>query len=161
MFFQDSDVGSVDRFAIDRQYVEDGYVRTALTAWLVGELMGAVEFQVHPDCPALSSVRLRSDARRLMEILKHLTFHLVIRAPRLTVVQYRGYDLVKKLFEALTTSKGRDLLPHDVRELHDLCDSTLERRRVVCDFIAGMTDRYAVEFYGRLYGGDQTIFKPF
>ena len=161
MFFQDSDAGSVDRFAIDRQYVEDGYVRTALTAWLVGELMGAVEFQVHADCPALSNVRLRSDARRLMEILKHLTFHLVIRAPRLTVVQYRGYDLVKKLFEALTTSKGRDLLPHDVRELHDLCDSTLERRRVVCDFIAGMTDRYAVEFYGRLYGGDQTIFKPF
>lgn len=161
MFFEDSDARSVDRFAIDRQYVEDGYVRTALTAWLVGELMGAVEFQAHPECLALSSVRLRSDARRLMEILKHLTFHLVIRAPRLTVVQYRGYDLVKKIFEALTTSKGRDLLPHDVRDLHDRADTTLAQRRVVCDFIAGMTDRYAVEFYGRLYGGDQTIFKPF
>ncbi len=32
--------------------------------------------------------------------------------------------------------------------------------RVICDFVAGMTDRYAAEFYERLYGGNQTIFKP-
>ena len=26
-----------------------------------------------------------------------------------------------------------------------------EKQRVVCDFIAGMTDRYAVQFYSRLF----------
>ena len=32
--------------------------------------------------------------------------------------------------------------------------------RVLSDFIAGMTDRYAVEFYGRLHSDlPQTIFK--
>jgi dGTPase len=99
--------------------------------------------------------------RRKVEILKHLNFHLTILSPRLAVVQYRGYDLVQKIFEALTTDKGRDLLPNDVRTLHDQCCSLHEQRRVVCDFIAGMTDRYAVEFYSRLYNGDQSIFKPF
>lgn len=168
IFFEDADARAsvdpqqaLDRFSVDRDYVEDGYVRTALTSWLVGSFMDAVEFTFNPKFPALSSVRLKPETRRQVEILKHLNYFLTIRSPRLAVVQYRGYDLVRKIFEALTTNAGRDLLPHDVRALHDLCHTIHEQRRVVCDFIAGMTDRYAVEFYGRLYGGDNTIFKPF
>jgi dGTPase len=168
IFFEDSDASdesnpekALDRFSVDRDYVEDGYVRTALTSWLVGAFMDEVEFTFNSTAPALSTVRLKAETRREVEILKHLNYVLTIRSPRLAVVQYRGYDLVRKIFEALTTSAGRDLLPHDVRSLHDQCRTVHDQRRVVCDFIAGMTDRYAVEFYGRLYGGDHTIFKPF
>jgi dGTPase len=35
-----------------------------------------------------------------------------------------------------------------------------ERKRLICDFIAGMTDRYAVEFYARLKESGASIFKP-
>jgi dGTPase len=36
-----------------------------------------------------------------------------------------------------------------------------QKARVLCDFIAGMTDRCAVEFYGRSRSENpQTIFKP-
>jgi dGTPase len=36
-----------------------------------------------------------------------------------------------------------------------------EKRRVICDFIAGMTDRYAVQFYGRLFGTNpESVFSP-
>lgn len=152
---------ALDRFSMDQDYVEDGYVRTALSSWLVSAFMGAVDFGFDPTYPAMSTVRLRSETRREVEILKHLNYMLTIRSPRLAVVQFRGYDLVRKIFDALTTQAGRDLLPHDVRVLHDQCHTVHDQRRVVCDFIAGMTDRYAVEFYGRLHGGDQTIFKPF
>ena len=31
----------------------------------------------------------------------------------------------------------------------------------MCDFTADLTDRDAVEFYLRFYGGGQAIFKPF
>ena len=42
-----------------------------------------------------------------------------------------------------------------------LRDTSTERERTICDFIAAMTDRYALEFFGRLYSeGAQTIFKP-
>jgi dGTPase len=38
---------------------------------------------------------------------------------------------------------------------------TLAAKRVICDFIAGMTDRYAVQFYGRLFGTNpESIFAP-
>jgi dGTPase len=150
-----------DYFSMNRSYVEDGYVRTSLTSWLVGSWMESLTFEFNSACPALSSLKLQPKVRRVIEILKHLNYHLTIRSPRLSVVQFRGYDLVRRIFDALTTDKGRDLLPMDVRILHDACTSLHEQRRVVCDFIAGMTDRYAVEFYSRLYNGDQSIFKPF
>jgi dGTPase len=153
--------GYLDNFAIDNSYADDGYLRTAFTSWLVGNLMGSLEFVYNAQYPAMSTVKLAPAMRRTVEILKHLNYQLTIRAPRLAVVQYRGYDLVRKIFEALTTDKGRDLLPTDARKLHDQCDNLTEQRRIVCDFIAGMTDRYAVEFYSRLYNGDQSIFKPF
>ena len=52
------------------------------------------------------------------------------------------------------------LLPDDVNSLFsEIRDE--DRDRIICDFIAGMTDRYAIEFYGRLKSErPETIFKP-
>ena len=55
---------------------------------------------------------------------------------------------------------GFRLLPDDYQGVF-LSISDDEKERVICDFIAGMTDRYALEFYGRLTSENpQTIFKP-
>ena len=62
------------------------------------------------------------------------------------------------IFEAL--SDDQRLLPDDARTLYKRVGDG-EKARVLCDFIAGMTDRYAVEFYGRIRSENpQTIFKP-
>jgi putative thiamine transport system substrate-binding protein len=34
-------------------------------------------------------------------------------------------------------------------------------KRLICDFVAGMTDQYAVEFYSRMKESGASIFKPF
>jgi dGTPase len=53
------------------------------------------------------------------------------------------------------------LLPEDFRVLHQGLSQPDEQARVVCDFVAGMTDRYAMEFYSRLTGPDKTtVWKP-
>ena len=36
------------------------------------------------------------------------------------------------------------------RQLYEQCETPHDKKRIVCDFIAGMTDRYAFEFYDRL-----------
>lgn len=148
-------------YTINKSYMEDGYVRTTLSAWLVGNAIDAIEFKENNDHPPLSKVFLKPEIHRKIEIRKHLNYQLIIKSPRLAVVQHRGYDVVKKIFKALTSDKGRDLMPVDFRNLYDACKNIHEQRRVVCDFISGMTDRYAIEFYSRLYDGDQSIFKPF
>jgi dGTPase len=45
---------------------------------------------------------------------------------------------------------------------HEALDGDLDgQMRSVCDFVAGMTDRYAMEFYGRLHSDSaQSMFKP-
>ena len=101
------------------------------------------------------------DVRLQVEALKHLNYEVMIMSPRLKLVEYRGLDIVRAIFQALSTDAGFLLLPQDCKQSY-MCLKTAEaRNRLICDFVAGMTDRYAIEFYGRLKQGDQSFFKPF
>jgi dGTPase len=52
------------------------------------------------------------------------------------------------------------LLPQDFSQRYRQANEA-QKPRVICDFIAGMTDRYAVEFYARLNSDAfNTMFKP-
>ena len=145
-----------------QKFNDDGEVRTKLTSELVNEYVEGVEVvKVNEEKPALSTIELKPHLQNRVDLLKHLTYGLVIQSPRLKTVEYRGYGIIKDIFDALTGKNGEQLLPEDYRaRIADLSDP-LERDRAICDFIAGMTDRYAVEFYGRLRSESaQTIFKP-
>ncbi len=143
-----------------RKLAADGYNRTRLTSGLVQNFLSELEVVPHKDHPQLHNVRLELRTFLQVEVLKNITFHAIVRSPGLQVVEYRGKDIVKAIFEALSKGDGYRLLPDDFRAI---CKngSELVRRRGICDFIAGMTDRYAIEFYGRLYGTNHlTIHKP-
>jgi len=78
------------------------------------------------------------------------------------VMEYRGYDVVCEIFGALSRNKGHLLMPSDMRRLWEEAENNASARmRVICDFIAGMTDRYALEFHSRLHSnGTSSLFKP-
>ncbi|MFZ5621447.1 MAG: deoxyguanosinetriphosphate triphosphohydrolase family protein [Pseudomonadota bacterium] len=142
-----------------------GYLRTGFTSQLVNEFINGIEVEVDARCPPLSAVRLSPEVLRKVEVLKHYTYEATIMSPRLKVVQHRGYEIVRTIFEALDgrsdSMGGYLLLPDDFRAVYDAVRSIHDRKRVICDFVAGMTDRYAVEFYSRLKSENaQTIFKP-
>lgn len=141
---------------------EDGHLRTAFTSYLVGRFIGGVRVEIDPDLPQLSKVFVEPSILREIEVLKNFTYQATIRSNRVAVSEFRGKDIVKAIFEALAGPKGRLLLPPDFQALYDAAeaDNSL-RMRVLCDFIAGMTDRYAMEFWSRLYSDTgETIFKP-
>ena len=86
---------------------------------------------------------------------------MLINSSRLKVAESRGNEIIKKIFNKIYTDSSNVLLPEDVKKLYNESTDELWRARVTCDFIAGMTDRYALEFYGRLFSETpQTIFKP-
>lgn len=107
-----------------------------------------------------SRVFLERSIHLEIESLKHLNYELMIMSPRLKVVEYRGYELVQTIFQALDKDGGHLLLPEDYRAMHSRVTSNADSRRLLCDFVAGMTDRYAVEFYSRLKESGASIFKP-
>jgi dGTPase len=156
----DTEEPDVQLWARNRMLNENGVVRTRFTAERVGELIDAVEFVYNKKHPQLSSVRLTRDGLVKVEVLKHLNYELVIRSSRLSVVEHRGRDLVNNIFQAISKSGGL-LLPGDWRERYDLVKSNkAEAARLVCDYVSGMTDTYAVEVYDRLFGKGASMFKP-
>jgi dGTPase len=79
----------------------------------------------------------------------------------MAVVEFRGKQPVQDIFAALRTSEGA-LLPDEWRLLYQTAksNSVFKAERVLYDFIAGLTDRYAAEFHSAIAGEGATIFKP-
>jgi len=152
---------AIRRYLASSYLNDNGYLRTGFTSQLVNSFVEGVEVEFKEETPSLTGVRLNDKIRRTVEILKHLNFEMVIMSSRLKVVEYRGYEIVKTIFEAIDSDDGHLLLPPDFRLAYTRLKNTDERKRLICDFIAGMTDKYAIEFYSRIKGGGQTIFKPF
>ncbi|WP_414815591.1 anti-phage deoxyguanosine triphosphatase [Rhizobium sp. IY2] len=142
------------------QFCSNGYVRTEKSSSLVHEFINGVEFEFNPEFPALSKAWLKPDVRKTVEVLKQYTFNAIIYSARVKLGEYRGTELVSDIFKALKADKGHLLMPDDVRERYLDATDDETKARTICDFVAGMTDRYAVEFWARLRSdGAESIFK--
>jgi dGTPase len=143
------------------ELAQSGYRRTRFTSSLIERFVTGIDFEPNENCPPLSRAAFTDDVLLAVEALKQYVYVSVIESPRLRIPEYRGYGIVKGIFKACSKRKGMALLPDDVREeLEDTRDKE-ERMRAVCDFVAGMTDQYAVSFFNRLtLDSPATIFGP-
>lgn len=152
-------IASVSR--LNTKFCSNGYVRASLSSMLVDRFVHAVQLEINTDRPALSKACLGKEERIQVEVLKQMAYTSVIESPSLKISEARGYEIVSGLFERLSRPDGLTLLPDDARELYEGLHEKSEKMRVICDFIAGMTDRYAVELYSRLHSvNPQSIFRP-
>lgn len=78
--------------------------------------------------------------------LKHFLMERLYRHPQVCRMTERARRIVRELFAAYTADG--DQLPVQYRE-----PAGADRWRTVADYIAGMTDRYAIREHRRLYGG--------
>jgi len=110
--------------------------------------------------PALSRVKFNVETFKVVEVLKRTAYSTLIESNRLKMAEHRGTEIISHMFSALIKpEQGVKLLPQDWRSVYE---SSRSRHRAVCDFIAGMTDRYCVEFYSRFIGiNAPSIQKPY
>lgn len=151
-----------DVFRASKGIARTSYQRTKISSRLVGTFIRGVEVKVNEKVPALSRAYLRVDYEKRVEVLKRFTYVSLIGSPEFKIVEFRGGAIVRDLFETLTGPEGSKLLPRDFRRIHDRLTNKAGKRRVICDFIAGMTDRYAQEFYAKIKSPDRarSIFRP-
>lgn len=143
------------------EFVGSGHLRTKMSSKLVKDAIEGILVEINEDVPALTKVRLNDDVRLRVEVLKQYVYVATISTHRVKIAEYRGTKMVHDIFDALSAKNGYLLLPDDARHAHSQCGSKANKMRVICDFIAGMTDRYASEFYARLYSeAPQSMFKP-
>jgi len=144
-----------------KSIARNGYERTSFTSALISNFIQSVQFEPNEKIPALSKVQLEPKAREQVEVLKHFSYESIISSPDLKVVSYRGRKIVTELFGILMgDSAGHELLPRDFRKLFYATHDKQIKSRVVCDFISSMTDKYAIEYFGRLTSeSPQSFFK--
>ncbi len=145
-----------------KKFIKNGYYRIRLTSSLVAKFVGGIEIEDEiNEHPQLMKLKIENGIREEIEVLKHFTYKSLISSNLLKIPEYRGYEIVKTIFDVLQKPDGYLLLPDDYKEIYLKLGSKKESKRIICDFIAGMTDRYVLEFYGRLKSeSPQSIFKP-
>jgi len=151
----------LNTYNLSKTMASDAYYRTTFTSDLVNQFVNGIQYIHNEENPILSSVSFDSKTKFRVNLLKHFAYVYLINSPRLKVVENRGGEIVEKLFSKLASEGGSILMPEDYQLLYKEFTEDVDKKRLVCDFIAGMTDRYAIEFYGRLFSENpQSIFKP-
>lgn len=85
-------------------------------------------------------------------MLKFLVWETVITNERIATLSRKAQLIVEGLFKQFTSDNSRNMFPHDFQEMLEKTNGDEEYKRIACDYIAGMTDTYAMKIYGRLYG---------
>jgi dGTPase len=102
-----------------------------------------------------------SDMAGSVESLRSFLFSSVYTHPVVERMSAKAAGILERLFDSLSKdildsgSKSARLLPRVTRERLDSAVGPVARIQVVVDFLAGMTDRFATEFYRVLFEPDE------
>ena len=105
------------------------------------------------------NIELLPEARQLLAYLMGSVYQYVIDSQESRTFEYGGQTVVLRLFEALSSNPGHLL---DKKNRQRFFEQKDERAgvRVICDYIANMTDEYAYRMHERLFGfNTRTIFE--
>lgn len=91
---------------------------------------------------------LPEEMQCVLEILKEFVYRYVICDVTTQRVEYRGQRILMELFDMLDTDPER-LLPYNVVRRWQTAEEA-SRRRVICDYLAGMSDGQAFKLYHNL-----------
>lgn len=94
---------------------------------------------------------LADGAREVLDALQDLVEKKVIFSTTVQHLEFKGQKIVTELFYAFATDPTRLLPPRDVERWRDADGDTIRKHRVICDYIAGMTDEYATKRYQQLF----------
>lgn len=92
---------------------------------------------------------MRADDAQLLRCLKAFIFDRVVKRPEVRSLEIRGESLLVKLFDSF--SEHPEVMAERWFQRFQAENSVSGKRRVICDFIAGMTDEYATRYYERLF----------
>jgi dGTPase len=133
-----------------KELFHDGGSRKHSISRLVYHFIASVEIA---ECEQLEEPLLRFRAKmqqvqhKFLDALKALVIHDVINSPNVQHLEFKGQTMVVAIFEAIQTEPKR-LLPRETLGRFTDAGGAL---RIICDYVAGMTDSYLLKIYERLF----------
>ena len=106
-----------------------------------------------------SSLEVEKNSINKIRMYKKIAVDLVFRSPQLHQMEFKGNNMIKKMFEVFSDNyidevTGIKLLPNFTNNLIKEEKDKTQRARLVCDYLAGMTDAFALTNYKRLFDPD-------
>ena len=128
--------------------------RKRQTGMIINALLGCVRIEAKPDiADPLYHYQpyWAAPADDFISHLKGVVYDEVIKSPE---VQHDRMKIQRKIIELFTALDFRPTayLPTDQRDLYAAAATDSERARVICDYIAGMTDRFLVKMHEKMMG---------
>ena len=115
-----------------------------LVNWLIGSVSTAqLDTFEHPLLRFQAS--LDPIAHEVLSLLKKFVMDEVILRPELQALQYKGQQVILKIFNIYLHNQKRLLPEHVFREVEE----SGQPERAICDYIAGLTDASATRIYHR------------
>ena len=136
------------------------------TSLWIGQFIQACSLQPADSPLAESSNRHRFQLLiepRVSEVCslhKRIAFDLIFKSPPLQQIEFKGGYLLTRLFEAYTEhllgqlEKPLRILPDPVNQWVRNAPDDNQKRRLLCDYLASLTDGQAIRAYKRLYEPD-------
>ncbi|WP_022727109.1 deoxyguanosinetriphosphate triphosphohydrolase [Fodinicurvata sediminis] len=97
-------------------------------------------------------VAFSEQMRKDIETLRSFLFQRMYRHYQVNRITSKARRVLKQLFQVYLDEPN--CLPHDWQSKLDISASQSQRARIVADYVAGMTDRYALESH-------ETLFNPY
>ncbi len=91
------------------------------------------------------NIAMSEEVRKSLDRLSDFMFENVYRNSIAKAEEYKAKMLIEKLYSYFLKNPGK--LPEDFRRIREMKGSD----RAVCDYIAGMTDSYAISVYEELF----------
>ncbi len=99
--------------------------------------------------------------RREQDLYARLAVNVVFRSPQVCQLEFKGGWMLERLFGALKDNYlspgavGHPLLSADFEaEMAAATGGEAQRARIICDYLAGMTDGFASRIYKRMFDPD-------
>lgn len=148
---------------IQALFSTDVHTRKEAIGELVNYFIGSIQLVITTDAfdnPLLRyNAVLQPEAKSLLNAFKTCIYRYVIDSQEARTFEYGGQTVVQRLFEAFS-SNPENLLDAKNRALFQQAANKHAAMRVVCDYIANMTDEYAHRMHERLFGfNTRTIFE--
>lgn len=148
---------------LDSLFSNSLYVRKEVIGELVNYFITAVDIVLIDEQfeqPMFQyNVVLHEDAKNLLNYFMTCIYQFVIDSQEARTFEYGGQKVVQRLFEAFS-SNPENLLDLKNRILFQQAPDQTGSLRVICDYIANMTDEYAYRMHERLLGfNTRTIFE--
>ena len=90
-----------------------------------------------------------------LKVIREFLFHRMYRAPEVIEMRERVTRIIRELFPMFMADAT--LLPKQWRKDVEAVDSETALARIVSDYIAGMTDRFAIQCHDRFLTGESGL----